>query len=152
MTMPIKSWLAAAVLAVLVPPSAEGACRTGFVERIERITEKSECIPQGVILQQKLQRLQASRAERIRKEQDVEQQERIRAQQRIQRKQANRGKPSLSSKKQRLKELQLNKQKLDRQRQLTQRQRSQALKAERIRRGQVLDQQERIRVLQANQR
>ena len=152
MSIPSKSWLAAAVSAVLVSPPAQGACETGFVERIERITEKSECIPQGRILQQKLHRLQASRAERLRKEQALVQQERIRTQQEIQREQENRGKPSLSSKKQRLKELQLNKQKLDRQRQLTQRQRSQALKAERIRRKHILDQQERIRVLEATQR
>ncbi len=122
MSIPINSWLAAAVLAVLVSPSALGACRTGFVERIDRITEKSECIPQGVVLQQKLQRRQALRAERIRREQVLEQQERIRAQQEIQRKQAIRGRPSLSSKKQRLKQLRLNKQKRDRQRQLALRQ------------------------------
>ena len=151
-SMPINPWLAAAVLSVLVSPSALGACRTGFVERIDRITQKDECIPQGVILQQKLQRRQALRAERIRQEQDLEQQERIRAQQEIQRIQASRDKTSLSSKKQRLKQLQLNKQKLDRQRQLAQRQRRQALRAERIRRGHILEQQERIRALQATQR
>ena len=116
--MPSKLWLAAAVLAVLVSPSAQGACLTGFVERIDRITQKSECVPQGVILQQKLQHRQALRLERIRKEQALEQQERIRAQQEIQRKQANRGKPGLSSKKRRLKQLKLNKQKRDRQKQL----------------------------------
>ena len=116
--MPSKSWLAAAVFAVLVSPSAQGACPTGFVERIDRITQKDECVPQGVIQQQKLQRHQASRVERIRKKQALEQQERIRTQRAIKRKQASRGKPSLSSKKQRLKQLQRNKQKRDRQKQL----------------------------------
>ncbi len=55
MTIPIKPWLAAALFAVLVSPSAEGACRTGFVERIDRVSQESKCVPQGVIQRQKLQ-------------------------------------------------------------------------------------------------
>ena len=117
-----KPWLAAAVLAVLVSPSAEGACSTGFVERIDRVTQESECIPQGVIRQQKLQSRQASRNQRIRKERALQQQERIRAQREIQRNQANRGQPGLSSKKRHLKQLRRNKQKRDRQKQLALRQ------------------------------
>ena len=54
-TIPIKPWLAAALFAVLVSPSAEGACRTGFVERIDRVSQESKCVPQGVIQRQKLQ-------------------------------------------------------------------------------------------------
>ena len=87
MSIPIKSWLAAAVLTVLVSPAAQGACRTGFVERIELATQKSKCIPQGVIRHQDLQRSQTSRIEHIRKRQVVEQQKQLRARQEIKRKQ-----------------------------------------------------------------
>ncbi len=52
----------------------------------------------------------------------MQQQERIRSQREIQRNQANRGQPGLSAKKRRLKQLQRNKQKRDRQRQLALRQ------------------------------
>lgn len=145
-SMPIKSWLAAAVLAVLVPPSAQGACRTGFVERIDRVTQKSECVPQGVIRQQDLQRSQASRIERIRKGQALQQQKQIRAQQEIQRKQANRGRPSLSSKKRRLKQLRLNKQKRDRQRQLALRQQIEELITEFRQRQPTLTRRQESRV------
>ena len=121
LSMPIKLLLAAAVLAVPVSAFAQ-VCRTGFVERIDRITQKSECIPQNVIRQQALKRSQATRAVRIRREQAVQQQARIRAQRAVKRKQASRAEPGLSAKKRRLKQKQVNKQKLDRQRKLALRQ------------------------------
>ena len=120
--MLIKPWLAVAVLSVFFSPPAQAACRTGFIERIDRITQESECIPQNVIRQQNLKRSQAVRAERIRREQAVEQQTRARAQRAIKRKQANSRKPGVSAKKRRLKQKQVNKQKLDRQKQLALRQ------------------------------
>ena len=122
MPMPVKLLLAAAVLAVPVSALAQAACRTGFVERIDRITQKSKCIPQNVIRQQALKRSQAARTERIRREQAVQNQAGVRAQRAVKRKQASRGKPGLSAKKRRLKQKQVNKQKLARQRQLALRQ------------------------------
>jgi hypothetical protein len=61
-------------------------------------------------------------AVRIRREQAVQQQARIRAQRAVKRKQASRAEPGLSAKKRRLKQKQVNKQKLDRQRKLALRQ------------------------------
>jgi hypothetical protein len=107
-SIPIKAWLAWAFLFVLVSPSVQAACRTGFVERIDCIPQKSECIPQNVVRQQNLKRSQAARADRIRREQAVEQQARIRAQRALKRKQVSRSKPGLSAKKRRLKQKQVN--------------------------------------------